>query len=245
VGLADAVDAALRDMSTLLGSGPAPSPRSAAPMSNPPAAPAWEGAASQSATLISAQLDDQRRALYSAHQAAAQTITQAGQISTESRRSMNSVLAEWENDKAAAGPMMNTPEGQAWLAAAGQTRLGEASGVIQQALMRFGEASQQLGAITAGLPNRGGAPRSPATTTPGPENPNKEKIDDLYKKLGELNIKISAHNLNPPLPNDPAAVEQYNEKYEELMSELLKLQTEFALYGIDLIINPPSQGGTR
>jgi hypothetical protein len=85
-------------------------------------------------------------------------------------------------------------------------------------------------------------PLAPTTTSPTPSPPgdNQETVDELYQDLDELNVKIAAHNLNPPPPNNPAAVAKYNEEYEELWEELLKLQVKFSLHGIDLII----QSGT-
>ena len=159
--VAAAVDAALHGMAELLGSGSSPTPPSADSPTNPPAPPDWEGAASQRAQLLSTQLDDQRHTLYSAQQSAADIINEAGQISIEARTGINGVRADWERDKAAVGPFSNTPEGQAALAKAGQMRLNEADGVIRQAVSRFGQASQRLGAVTAGLP-----------LSPAPNGPN-------------------------------------------------------------------------
>jgi hypothetical protein len=84
--------------------------------------------------VVSASLDERRRLLYSAQHSAADIINDAGLITSESRTRLAGVRADWEADKAAVAPFSNTAEGQAALALAGQKRLAEAGGVVQEAV---------------------------------------------------------------------------------------------------------------
>ncbi|HEU4361447.1 MAG TPA: PPE domain-containing protein [Mycobacterium sp.] len=138
-------------------------------------------------------------------------------------------------------------------ATAGQTRSEPARGGLPQPsaiapapAAGFGAAPLPGLADHAPLARPAPAPREPVTTSPGGPD-SQETVEVLYEDLAELNTKIAAHNLNPPPPNNPAAVAKYNEEYDELWQELLKLQANFSLHGIDMIIKggaaPEPAGG--
>ncbi|WP_084269319.1 hypothetical protein, partial [Mycobacterium avium] len=126
----------------------------------------WSGNTAQQATTASTELDQHRDQLKTAYQAANSTIAEANKISREAHTSLRAVETAWNSDKAAAGPYVNTAEGQAALLKAGQQRVQEATQVVHTAAERFQNASQRVSAATATLPNAG-TPGQSHTTPAG------------------------------------------------------------------------------
>jgi hypothetical protein len=146
------VDALLQEAARLLGTGPPPSVTIPAPPGPPPPHPQWEGDAGAQARLVSTELTDRRGQLYAAGAKTANLINSAGAITTDARTQIASIQSQWERDKAAVGMFSDTPQGQAALAAAGQTRVQEATGVVTDAANRFGVNAQGVRAAQGELP---------------------------------------------------------------------------------------------
>lgn len=112
----------------------------------------WSGDAADTAKATSAQLDNHRGQLRTAHQAVGAAVTEANQISRAAHTGLRAVETAWASDKAALGPYANTPEGQAALLTAGQQRVQEATQVVDTAAGRFQAVAQQVQAAGLDLP---------------------------------------------------------------------------------------------
>jgi hypothetical protein len=152
MSVAEPVDALLQEAARLLGTGPPPSVTSPAPPGPPPPHPQWEGNASAQARLVSTQLTGRLNQLYAAGTKTANLINSAAAITTDARTQIASIQSQWERDKAAVGMFSNTSQGQAALAAAGQARVQEATGVVADAANRFGAKAQGVRAAQGELP---------------------------------------------------------------------------------------------
>jgi hypothetical protein len=163
----------------------------------------------------------------------ANLINNAAAITTAARSHIASIQSEWGRDKAAVGGFSNTPQGQAALAAAGQARVQEATGVITDAANRFGTAAQGVRAVTTSLnrsPSRGGRAASvrpvDRTWKQDPYTPQQPPMSREQAKAGlrDVNNRIWDHNHNEkPIidrlpPNDPRR-STFNIDAEELNAE--------------------------
>jgi hypothetical protein len=208
----------LQEAARLLGTGPPPTVAVPAPPDAPPTHPRWEGDASEQARQVSAQLARQRDQLHVAYMKTANLINNAATITTDARSQIASIRSEWERDKAAVGGFSSTPQGQATLAPAGQARIQEATGVIGDAVNRFGAAAEGVRAVSAGLPRspgRGGRAGSvrpvDRTWKQDPVPPRQPLMSREQAKAGlrDVNNRIWDHNhIEKPVidglpPNDP------------------------------------------
>jgi hypothetical protein len=236
VGVVEPVDAMLQEAARLLGTGPPPTVALPSPPSPPPPHPDWEGAASEQARTVSAQLAGQRDQLHAAHVKTANLINNAATITTDARSQIAGIRSDWERDKAAVGPYSNTPAGQAALAAAGQARVQEATGVISDAANRFSQAAGGVRAAGYDLPMNFGPGNLPLEPQFG-DDPQQAKAD--YE---ELKRKIDAHNANPPNPYNQAAVAQYNSDAASLNAQKALLESRLRQLGVRL--DPAGTPGT-
>ena len=151
--VADAVDAALREAHTLLGTGHAPTPPPFhIPTTSPTSVAPWRGNASDRATATSAQLAADLQQLRSTHLSAATAIAHANAVVADARHQLAAIQTEWEHDKAVFSPIANTPAGHAALLAAGALRIDEAGALVADTASQLTTLAQEVSALTSELP---------------------------------------------------------------------------------------------
>lgn len=249
VGVGTSIDAALAALKALLGTGDPVSPRVPNLPADSPPWPPWAGALSDAAKVKSADLDGQRKRLYTQQVNAYPIITGAGQTLLHARKQMDAVIAAWQADKLSLGRLANTPQGQRALLAAGQIRLNEAAGVIRDAMQEFSRAAQQLTAIADDFPLTPGQGRTASLEMPQlpPDGTSAQDVENWWNSLSQDDKErlIAAHpqklgNLNgiPAALRDPVNRAVLND-------DLHRVQDIARLNGVDprAVIGDPGKYG--
>lgn len=148
----EAIDAALAQLRRLLGSAHPPQLRATAQPQAVEDPRGWSGSARESAHDSATRLHQTRSTLHATRASVTAVINHAQGIGPDARRSMDAVISAWEDDKRALQPWSGSAEVRARLQAAGQQRLNEASRIIQDTVMRYGQAAQQVQALSGQLP---------------------------------------------------------------------------------------------
>jgi DNA/RNA non-specific endonuclease len=239
VSVVGPVDAMLQEAARLLGTGPPPTVAIPTPPSPNPPHPQWEGDASEQARQVSTRLSDQRDQLHTANVKTATLINNAATITTDARTQIAGIQSEWERDKAAVGAFSNTPAGQAALATAGQTRVQEATGVITDAVNRFGQAAAGVQAAGFDLPMKMGPGDLPLEPQFG-DDPSNMTASQAQSAYEDLKREIDAHNARPPAPGTES---QYNAEAASLNARKAALEARLRQLGVRL--DPaPAPGST-
>lgn len=243
------IDAALAALKALLGSGDPVAPRVPNLPAEPPPWPPWTGDLSDAAQISSADLDGQRKRLYTQQVNAFPVITAAGQTLTHARKQLDAVIAAWQADKFSLSGLANTPAGQKALLAAGQIRLGEAGGVIRDAMHEFARAAQQLNAISDDFPLTAGQGKTARLEMPQlpPDGASAQDVEHWWNSLTQEDKErlIAAHpqklgNLNgiPAAVRDPVNRAVLND-------DLHRVQDLAKLHGVDpsALVGDPGKYG--
>lgn len=243
------IDAALAALKALLGTGEPVAPRIPNLPADSPPWPPWSGDLADATKIRSADLDGQRKRLHNQQTNAYPIITGAGQTLIHARKQMEAVIAAWQADKFSLGGLANTPAGQQALLAAGQIRLGEAAGVIRDAMREFGQAAEQLNAISNEfplLPGQGKTARLEMPQLPR-DGMSPQDVENWWNSLSQEDKErlIAAHpqklgNLNgiPAGVRDPVNRAVLNDDLHRV-ADLAKLN------GVDptVIVNDPGKYG--
>ncbi|BBX30398.1 hypothetical protein [Mycolicibacterium alvei] len=159
----EAIDAALAQLRRLLGSAHPPQLRATTPPAAVEDPQGWSGSARESAHDNATRLHQTRTTLHATHASVTTVVNHAQSIGPDARRAMDAVLSAWEGDKRSLQPWSGSPEVRAKLQAAGQQRLNEAGRIVQDAVQRYGQAAQQVQALSGQLPlSSGNSDSAPA-----------------------------------------------------------------------------------